>query len=93
MNIQVILFKDSNCDLCKLVQKELLDNPPCADITVIHVSRENCSNLREVYNIKSYPTIICVDKDDDVVFARFEGFIDTKNIDINIKEYETKCVV
>ena len=37
MNFNVVLFKDSNCDLCKLMQQELMNNPPNADITILHV--------------------------------------------------------
>lgn len=41
MNYTVILFKDSDCDLCKLIQTELLENPPEADIEIIHANRES----------------------------------------------------
>ena len=39
MNFKVLLFKDSKCDLCKIMQQELMDNPPTANVTIIHVNR------------------------------------------------------
>ena len=90
--MKVLLFKDSNCDICKLMYHELIDNPPAADIEIIHVSRENCSEKAVIYDVNHYPTILLLDEKDTIV-NRFEGFIDSKSIDINIKEYETKCMV
>ena len=90
--MKVLLFKDSNCDICKLMQHELIDNPPAADLEIINVSRENCSEKAALYNINCYPTILLLDEK-DTVFNRFEGFIDSKSIDINIKEHEAKCMV
>lgn len=92
MSFQVILFKDSNCDLCKLMQQELIDNPPAADIKIIHVGRESCSDETTLYNIEYFPTILLIN-DKGTIINRFEGFIDSKSIDINIKQYETKCLV
>ena len=90
--MKVLLFKDSNCDICKLMQQELIDNPPAADVEIIHVSRENCSEKISIYNIDFYPTTILLDEKGSIL-NRFEGFVDSKSIDINIKEYETKCMV
>lgn len=90
--MKVLLFKDSNCDICKLMQQELIDNPPAADVEIIHVSRENCSEKAVLYDVNNYPTILLLDEK-DTVLNRFEGFVDSKSIDINIKEHETKCMV
>ena len=90
--MKVILFKDSNCDICKLMQHELIDNPPAANLEIIHVSRENCSEKAVLYNVNYYPTILLLDEN-DTILNRFEGFIDSKSIDINIKEHEAKCMV
>ena len=90
--MKVLLFKDSNCDICKLMQQELIDNPPAADIEIIHVNRENCSEKAVLYDVNNYSTILLLDEK-DTVLNRFEGFVDSKSIDINIKEYETKCMV
>ena len=92
MNFKLLLFKDSNCDLCKLMQQELIDNPPTADIIIIHVNRENCFADAELYNVVYYPTIILMTEDNKII-GRFEGFVDNKSIDINIKQYETECMV
>ena len=92
MNFKVLLFKDSKCDLCKIMQQELMDNPPAADVTIIHINRENCSTDAELYNVIYYPTIILMTEDNKII-SRFEGFVDSKSIDINIKQYETECMV
>ena len=88
----VLLFKDSNCDLCKLMQQELMENPPAADVTMIHVNRENCSNEASLYNVEYFPTTLLLNEKGTII-NRFEGFIDSKSIDTNINEYEAKCMV
>ena len=90
--MKILLFKDSNCNICKLMQQELIDNPPAANIEIIHVSRENCSEKTVIYDINYYPTILLLDEK-GVIINRFEGFVDSKSIDINIKQYETECMV
>ena len=90
--MKLLLFKDSNCDICKLMQQELIDNPPAADVEIIHVSRENCSEKTVIYDINYYPTILLLDEK-GVIINRFEGFVDSKSIDTNIKDYETKYMV
>lgn len=90
--MKVLLFKDSNCDICKLMYHELIDNPPAADVEIIHVGRENCSEKAVLYDVNYYPTILLLDEK-DTILNRFEGFIDSKSIDTNIKEHETKCMV
>lgn len=90
--MKLLLFKDSNCDICKLMQQELIDNPPAADVEIIHVSRENCSEKTVIYDINYYPTILLLDEK-GIIINRFEGFVDSKSIDINIKDYETKYMV
>ncbi len=92
MNIKVLLFKDSNCDLCKLMQKEITDNPPNADVHIYHIKHHN-NKLVEYYDVKVFPTTIIIEEGIGNEINRFEGFVDTKSIDVNIKEYETKYVV
>lgn len=92
MHFKVLLFKDSNCDLCKLMQQELINNPPIADVTIIHVNKESCSSEAELYNINYFPTTLLIDENNNII-NRFEGFIDSNNIDINIEKYESKCMV
>lgn len=92
MNFKVLLFKDLNCDLCKVMQQELMDNPPAADVTIINVNRESCSTDAKLYNVVYYPTIILMTGDNKII-NRFEGFVDSKSININIEQYETKYMV
>lgn len=88
----VLLFKDSNCNLCKLMQQELMENPPAADIAIIHVDRASCSNEATLYNIEYFPTTLLLNEKGTII-NRFEGFIDSKSIDTNINEYEAKHMV
>lgn len=92
MKFKVLLFKDSNCDLCKIMQQELMDNPPAADVIIINVNRESCSADAELFNVVYYPTIILITEDNRII-NRFEGFVDSKSININIKQYETEHMV
>lgn len=91
MNFNVVLFKDSNCDLCKLMQQELMDNPPNADITILHVKYFYSREIVVKENITEYPTIIIYNGEDEI--TRRSGFIDSKTIDKILKKYETECVV
>lgn len=92
MNFKVLLFKDSNCDLCKVMQQELIDNPPAADVIIIHINIKSCFKEIELYNIDCFPTTIVIDENNTII-SRFEGFINSKDIDKIIKEYETKLLV
>lgn len=92
MKFSIILFKDSSCELCRLMQQELIDNPPNADLKIVHVSRENCSNEAIAYGIEYYPTTVLIDETGTII-NRFEGFIDSKSINVNIDKYETECLV
>lgn len=92
MKYSVILFKNKHCDLCKLMQQELIDNPPNCDVKIINVDREGCNYETDLYAVEYFPTTLLID-DKGIVINRFEGFIDSKSIDINIKEYETKYMV
>jgi thioredoxin-related protein len=91
MNFSVVLFKDSNCDLCKLMQKELMDNPPNAEITILHIKHERSKTLANLQNITEFPTTIIYCGEDEI--TRRIGFIDSETIDKIIKQYETERVV
>ena len=92
MNIEAILFKDSDCGNCKLVQDEFFNNPPMCDIKICHAKHDSIELIKR-YNISSFPTIILTDLDANKEVYRFVGFIDSKTIDNKIKEYEAKSLV
>lgn len=92
MNFNVVLFKDSNCDLCKLMQQELMDNPPNCSVKIVHVGREGCNYETGLYDVTRFPTTLILNNE-KVAIKRFEGFIDSKTINKILKEYETECVV
>lgn len=75
MNIQALLFKDSDCDICKLIQEEFTENPLACDLTIHHVKHNYNTNLVEKYNIETYPTTILVYADSGEELTRFEGFV------------------
>lgn len=91
MNFNVVLFKDSNCDLCKVMQQELMDNPPNADVTILHIKHSYSKDVAIKENITEYPTIIIYYGETEI--ARRSGFVDSKTIDKIIEQYETKCMV
>lgn len=93
MNIEAILFKDSDCGNCKLVQDEFFNNPPMCDIRICHAKHDSSIELIKRYNISSFPTIILTDLDANKEVYRFVGFIDSKTINNKIKEYEAKSLV
>lgn len=93
MNIEAILFKDSDCSNCKLVQLEFFNNPPRCDIKICHAKHESSIELIKRYNISSFPTVVLTDLDTNKEVYRFVGFIDSKTIDNKIKEYESKSLV
>lgn len=93
MNIEAILFKDSDCGNCKLVQSEFFNNPPRCDIKIYHAKHESSIELIKRYNISSFPTVVLTDLDTNKEVYRFVGFIDSKTIDNKIKEYESKSLV
>ena len=85
--IIVHLFIDSNCDLCKTMQHELMNNPPNAEVKVTHVSRGEMYIGRA---IKSFPTTRIYTYPYPYTIAEFEGFVSTEDINAKIKEHETK---
>lgn len=89
MNIQVHLYKDSNCDLCKLMTHELIDNPPKGDVIIHHIRGQQ--DIANNLGITEFPTIIITDGDNEI--TRHNGFVDSDTIDLIIEEYETKRVV
>lgn len=54
MNLEAILFKDSDCGNCKLVQSEFFNNPPRCDIKICHAKHESSIELIKRYNISSF---------------------------------------
>lgn len=90
-NFVVTLFKDSNCDNCKLMQEELLDNPPNAEIRIVHVRYENGKYRAKLENIKVYPTIILFDNENEI--TRLTGFVSSKTIDEIFDRYEAEYLV
>lgn len=91
MNFSIILFKDSNCDLCKVMQQELMDNPPNADITILHVKHNYTKDIAYEENITEFPTIIIYNGKKEI--SRHTGFIDCEIINKILKNYETKSMV
>lgn len=91
MNFSIILFKDSNCDLCKVMQQELMDNPPNADVTILHVKHNYSKDIAYEENITEFPTIIIYNGENEI--ARHIGFVDSETINKILKNYETKSMV
>ena len=88
MNIQLFLFKDNDCDLCKVMQQELTDNPPKCDSTIICAKHAFGRSLCKEYSVKTFPTIVLIDDDKNKVISKWEGYIDCDSINNKIEEYE-----
>lgn len=93
MDLLLILFRDSDCDICSLVLRELLNNPLNCDIVVRNVDNKYNSGIIKKYKLKEYPTSILVDLNKNKQIHRFIGFVDSDTINNKIKEYESKCMV
>ena len=89
---QLLLFKDSNCDLCKVMQQQLMDNPPECNIAIMR-ARNNNDTLCEYYNIKEFPTAILIEVENNTEITRWTGFVSTETINETIKRYETEFMV
>lgn len=88
--IKAILFKNSNCSLCKLMLHELMDNPPNCDVEVAHIKEADSANDGRLtkLNVKTYPCTILFDGNKEIY--RFEGYVTSEIINLNIKDYERK---
>lgn len=93
MKLKLLLFKDSDCDNCKLIQEEFIDNPPKCDVIIIHAKHNYNKELLDKYEIKVFPTSVLIDEDLDIKIDTFEGFVDSEFINHYINEYETKRLV
>ena len=86
-------YKDSDCDLCKMVQKEVIENPPNVDVTICHVKHDDTKQKVKDLRISNYPCLILEDLDKDMEITRFYGYTSTEIINAIIKTYESKLVV
>lgn len=93
MGIKVHLYKDSNCELCKIMQSELVANPPSCDLEIHHVKHDYTKDIIDNLNIKKLPCTIIIDEDSNVEIARLTGFISSKVIDNIIEDYEKKIML
>lgn len=93
MDLLLILFRDSDCDICSLVLRELLNNPLNCDIVVRNIDNKHNTGIIKKYKLKEYPTSILVDLDKNKQIHRFIGFVDSETINNKIKEYESKYMV
>ncbi len=84
--VKVILYKNSDCDLCKLQHEELVNNPPDGDVIIKHVKHPNTKKEAEIIGISSYPCIILLDTDTMECVHRFYGFTPTDIINFIIKQ-------
>lgn len=80
MNIKVILYKDSDCDLCKAIQEELISNPPNGELVIKHTKHESTAKEAEQLGISSYPCVMLKDSETDECLHRFYGFTTTEII-------------
>lgn len=93
MNLKLTLYKDSDCDLCKIVQEEVIENPPLVDVTICHVKHEETKQKVKDLRISEYPCLILEDLDKEIEVTRFYGYTTSEIINEMIKRYESKLMV
>lgn len=90
--MEIVLFKINDCNLCTLMQLELIENPVNTNIRIVNAEDEISFKEVELYNIVYFPTTLLL-ADDGRIINRFEGFINSESINVNIKNYETEHLV
>lgn len=88
MMLKLTLYKDSDCDLCKLIQEELTNTPPDIDITICHVKHDDTKNKAIELGISEYPCLILEDLDKGIEITRFYGYTTSIIIDEIINKYK-----
>ena len=95
--ILVHLYKNSDCDLCKMMLHELIDNPPCCDVIISHYKQTDTVDKKTgiIYSpqppCKRFPTIVIMYGVEEI--ARLEGFVSSEIITKYIKDYEREAVM
>ena len=90
-NITIHLYKNSNCDLCKMMLHELIDNPINGNIIISHYKQKDLVDKKTgiIYTneapCKRFPTIVILDNNEEI--ARLEGFVSSEIINKYIKDY------
>lgn len=88
--INIDVFIDSNCDNCKLIQHEVMDNPPNGNLRIIHVKRDATSGFPYRNRIKTFPTTVVSTYPQVYEIAFFEGFVTTEVINESINKFNNK---
>lgn len=95
--ILVHLYKNSDCDLCKMMLHELTNNPPCCDVIISHYKQTDIVDKKTgiIYSpqppCKRFPTIVIMYGVEEI--ARLEGFVSSETITKYIKEYEREAIM
>lgn len=88
--IMVELYINTNCDLCKVMQHELMNHPPKATLRICYVGRDENSHYKLEHKCKTFPTTFICSYPSNTIIDTFEGFVSSEIIDKAIKEYENK---
>ena len=91
--INIMLFVNSNCDNCKLMQHELIDNPPNGNVTIVHVKRDEHGGYPYRNRVKTFPTTVVYTYPYPYEIAWFEGFVSTDIINESIESFKLKFTI
>lgn len=83
--VKLVLYKDSDCNLCKLQQEELINNPPEGEVIIKHIKHPDTAKETKDLGISDYPCIIIIDTDTNKPIHRIYGFTSTEIINLIIK--------
>ena len=78
--MKTLLFTSPTCAPCKQMKMDLAAIGIDAEITPVDVSRPENADLLSTYGVRSVPTIIFLDDDEEIVKVRVGYTGDTKDL-------------
>lgn len=85
---KILLFKLSTCSPCKLLST-LLTQLHILKKDIVLDEDDNADTIADKYNVKSVPTIVILDKDDNEI-GRFIGSRTKEQLLEELKKYEVQ---
>lgn len=78
--MKTLLFTSPTCAPCKQMKMDLAAMGIGAEITPVDVSRQENADLLATYGVRSVPTIVFLDDDEEIVKVRVGYTGDTKDL-------------
>lgn len=92
--MKLVKYGASWCGMCKVLDKQLNDNPPNCDVVFKSCDEFNVMDEAAEKGIRNLPCcVLYADDECTQEVARFNGIVKTEDINIKIKEYESEHMV